>query len=101
MHHNEYNWYSTSEFSQFYSERKSRKIVADSTKRYQRTLGGQPPRATQFSDEGRFPLGSFSDPENVEMRKKIIESVSENTLIEWVEHQKGLRDKCLLRKVSP
>ncbi|KAF1770450.1 hypothetical protein GCK72_002269 [Caenorhabditis remanei] len=81
MHHNEYNWYST-----------------NSTKRYQRTLGGQPPRATQFSDEGRFPLGSFSDPENVEMRKKIIESVSENTLIEWVEHQKGMRDKCLLRK---
>lgn len=81
MQHNEYNWYST-----------------NSAKRYQRIIIQHQARPSQFSDDGRYPLGSASDPENVEMRRQIIQSVSEETLKEWDDYRKNMRDKCLLRK---
>lgn len=75
-----YNWYSTS-----------------SQQRFKRTIINEP-KITQFSDKGRFPLGSASHPDNVEMRDRLIESVSEETLQKWVDYNTELRQKCSLRK---
>uniref|UniRef100_A0A1I7TJX4 C3H1-type domain-containing protein n=1 Tax=Caenorhabditis tropicalis TaxID=1561998 RepID=A0A1I7TJX4_9PELO len=75
-----YNWYST-----------------NSHKQYLRTHRPQP-RLTQYSDEGRYPLGSASDPDNSQLRDQIIETVSEETLRKWVDFQTEMRDKCSLRK---
>ncbi|EGT32561.1 hypothetical protein CAEBREN_11059 [Caenorhabditis brenneri] len=75
-----YNWYSTS-----------------SQQRFKRTIINEP-KITQFSDEGRFLLGSASHPENVEMRDRLIESVAEETLQKWVDYHAEMRRKCSLRK---
>lgn len=75
-----YNWYSTS-----------------SQQRFKRTIINEP-RITQFSDKGRHPLGSASDPENAELRDRIVESVTEETLHKWVDFQTDMREKCSLRK---
>uniref|UniRef100_A0A1I7UFZ2 C3H1-type domain-containing protein n=1 Tax=Caenorhabditis tropicalis TaxID=1561998 RepID=A0A1I7UFZ2_9PELO len=51
-----------------------------------------------FSDEGRFRLGSVTDPENMGFQQKLLESVSEETKRSWEQYRNEMRNKGSLRK---
>uniref|UniRef100_A0A8R1I7I2 Uncharacterized protein n=1 Tax=Caenorhabditis japonica TaxID=281687 RepID=A0A8R1I7I2_CAEJA len=70
-----YNWYSTNSLKRYHAKND---------------------RPTQYSDEGRVPLGSASDAENLQMRHKMLESVGEETLELWESYRKEMREKSLL-----
>ncbi|CAP31248.2 Protein CBG12174 [Caenorhabditis briggsae] len=96
MHHNEYNWYSTSKYSTVINPLIN--IFSDTTNRFQRMIVRERPYPQQYSDEGRYPLGRTTDPESLKMRSQLTTPLQEKTLQKWAAHQKEMADQCLLRK---